>query len=175
MRRYDLEASAIKASEIAVVSTRARLVRVLRELIRVSSLLPFPIQSWWLRAPDRDVGTDHWSLGLFGNIALSLGALASSIGAIRSPLVLVLALAMQIAGGVAYHAVLDFERGPHRRVRRIWEVQIALAMAGGVYLAVARRIYLAAAWWFLLGLAFVVGLYLFERYLATSFERAALE
>jgi hypothetical protein len=88
---------------------------------------------------------------------------------------------MEVAGGVAYHAALAFEGGPHRRVRRIWEVQIAALFVAGVGLAAwesVRRGQIvwdaAALQWLILAGAFAVGLYAFERLVSRWFARAGL-
>jgi hypothetical protein len=187
--RYDGEAHAIVEQEIAVVRSRAQIVGTLREIVRVSSLLPFPIQSWWLRAPDHDRRSDRWSIWLSSNVAVALLALgATSAGFLlwlggdsRGLAAAGGALGVEAIGGVVYHAALAFEGGPHRFVRRVWEIQIALSLAFGIGIAIASGpattgwAWLAlSTWWLLLGFSFVAGLYAFERIVSRWFSRAGL-
>lgn len=190
-RRYDEEVASIARDEIATVGTRALLVRGLREFARVSALVPFPIQSWLLSADGRERASarDGITLGLLANVGFAALALATTAlgaaGALRGGLaggwVTWLALAFEAAGGAAYHASIAFEAGPHRHVRRVWEIQIALVLALGVALAALApsattlERALAGAWWFLLGAAFVVGLYAYERLVREGFARAGLD
>jgi hypothetical protein len=168
--RYDREADEIKRSEIAVVRSRAQLVRILRELVRVSALLPFPIQSWWLSAEDHDHRPAGLSLGWFGNFVLAIAALgAVALGRFWS-----VAVPLEIAGGVAYHASLAFERGSQRLLRRLWQLQVACVAAIGLLVAYRERHMMPAAWWLILGGAFVIGLYAYERLLENRFQRAEL-
>ncbi|MBS2018834.1 MAG: hypothetical protein JST00_38560 [Deltaproteobacteria bacterium] len=184
LRGYDVAADAIKAKEIRVVRSRARLVRILREVVRVSSLLPFPIQSWFLTAPGDDRPRDEPTIGLVANVGLA--ALAASL-AVTSLVTStawwsLIALSVELLGGAAYRATLSFEPGPHRWVRRVWEVQIALALAvGGAWTArtswMEGRLAnpLGALYWFALGIAFVIGLVAYERWLAGWLARAELD
>ncbi len=187
--RYDGEAHAIVEQEIAVVRSRAQIVGTLREIVRLSSLLPFPIQSWWLRAPDHDRRSDRWSIWFWSNVAvasLALGAasLAFAIGLAGDMRWLApagVSLGVQALGGVVYHAALAFEGGPHRFVRRVWEVQIAASLVGGVGAAIwcgpagpglVRLV--SSVWWLVLGASFVAGLYAFARVVSRWFLRAGL-
>jgi hypothetical protein len=185
-RRYEEEAHAIAGAELAVVRSRARLIRVLREGGRLSALLPFPIQGWLLRAPDLDPSADRSTGWLWLNLALATGAAACTLlagvyapGWVRWP-----SVALEIGGGVAYHAALSFDRGPHRWVRRVWEVQIAALFGAGVLLTPWARWAsgdvggivgaVAALWWLVLSVAFVAGLYGFEALVSRAVAHAAL-
>jgi hypothetical protein len=156
--RYEREVAAIVRDELAVVAARARLVRGLREFARLSALLPFPLQSWWLSAPETERAPDRATFGFFLNVALALAALALVAGGL-----FFFALPVELAGGFAYHAALELEAGPHRLVRRVWQLQIAAIFALGVAVtARSGELSLAPFWWFLLAVPFVVGLYLLE-------------
>lgn len=182
--RYDREVDTIVERELAIVQTRAQLVRTLREIVRLSALLPFPIQSWWLRAPDAEPRAGRLSLWFFLNLLLATSAFALAIGGSLLTLthaVAWLAVPTQALGGVAYHAALAFEGGPHRLVRRIWEIQIAALFFAGVGLFV--RTYATTGrvrwgpeplWWLILAAAFVAGLYVFEGVVSRWFRRAGL-
>jgi len=154
----------------------------------VSALLPFPIQSWWLRATDESPRSSRLSIWFFLNVAVALGALffaaagwlAPSGGPLGSWLAW-LSLPAELAGGVVYHSALAFEEGAHKWVRRVWELQIATALVGGVALAAEATLAsgrlaltLAPVWWLLLGAAFVIGLYVFEGVVNRWFKSAGL-
>ena len=188
--RYELEVEAIRRREVKIVRMRGRLIRGLREAIRVSSMLPFPVQSWLLSAEDLDRRGDHPSFWLWLNIAAALGAAGVALGgsalaARGHPVAAWLALGalpLEAAGGVVYHAALAFDPGPHRHVRRVWQAQIAgLFIAGaaltGLASSAAGRLTqpIAALWWLLLAGAFVGGLYTFERIVDGWFTRAGLD
>jgi hypothetical protein len=181
--RYDREAELIVRREISVVRARAQLVRTLREIVRVSALLPFPIQSWWLRFPDRARATDRLSVWFWLNVSAAAVALAVALWGVSSshPLAWA-ALPIEVLGGVVYHSALAFEGGSHRLVRRVWEIQILLALLAGIGF-VARDLLqtggwtptLAPVWWLLLGAAFTGGLYAFEAVVVRWFTRAGLK
>ena len=188
IRRYDADVAEIKRRELGIVKSRARLVHTLREVVRVSALLPFPIQSWWLRATDESPKSSRLSIWFFLNVAVALSAvsltavgwLASSGSPLGSWLTW-LSLPAELAGGVVYHSALAFEDGAHKWVRRVWELQIAAALAGGIALAAERTVAsghlaltLAPLWWLLLGAAFVIGLYAFEGVVTRWFASAGL-
>lgn len=169
---YEEEVQEIVRRELAIVRARGQLIRGLRELVRVSSLLPFPIQSWWLSAA-RDPEPDTLSAGALWNGAVALAAVATAALGLLHPWLALLALPIELAGGVAYRWTMTLEPGPHRYLRRIWEVQIALLAAMGVAaVALGRASVLAAAGWWVLGLAFAIGLYVFERLVARRLDGA---
>jgi hypothetical protein len=187
-RRYEGEVAAIARRELLIVQRRATLIRLLREGARLSALLPFPVQSWLLRARDLDKHEDRSTGWLWLNVALAV--LAAGIALASSALGVLfghslgwgwLSLPLEVAGGIAYHAALSFERGPHRFVRRVWQAQIAALFLAGVPLtlwASTRHAPFAAAvaslGWLILAAAFVAGLYGFEAVIARSVVGAAL-
>ena len=171
---YEGAVARIVREELSVVRGRARLVRGLRELVRISSMLPFPIQSWWLSAARPRVA-DALSPGAYFNLVIAAAALAVLASGVLSAWLAALSFPIELAGGFAYRWTLALEPGPHRYVRRIWEVQIALVLMGGVVLALARLVHpVAAAAWWLLGLTFVLGIYAFEGTVGRSLSRAQL-
>lgn len=177
-RRYEADVAAIRAAEMRVVDTRARLVRIAREVIRVSALLPFPIQAWLLSVPEPDAPPEGISAGLALNATLAIAALACAAAALAPPPIVpsplaaplgAAALGLQALGGVAYNAVRGYEPGGQVAVRRVWRFQIALALLGGVLLAsiasvaAGRLAHLPAALaWLALGAAFTAGLYVHD-------------
>jgi 2-polyprenyl-6-methoxyphenol hydroxylase-like FAD-dependent oxidoreductase len=167
LARYDGEAREVVRRELSVVRSRAQIVGTLREIVRVSALLPFPIQSWWLRAEERVKGANRLSVWFFLNLLAACIALAFVL---RGDRLAWLAVPVQMVGGIVYHSALAFEGGTHKLVRRIWEVQIALLFL----VAAVVHMGLALVWWLILAVAFVVGLYLFERIVSKWFSRARL-
>jgi 2-polyprenyl-6-methoxyphenol hydroxylase-like FAD-dependent oxidoreductase len=189
MARYDAEAAIIKEREIRIVRNRARLVRTLREIVRLSAILPFPIQSWWLRAPGKRKVGHHLSLWFFVNLAVALAVVVLSLTWLRSvgqgrtdlARLAFSSLPVQFFGGVVYVAALAFEGRRRRLVRLIWELQLSgLFLAGlGVWLERLRathhvRLGITPFWSLVLAAAFVLGVYAFERFVARWFSWAGL-
>ena len=189
LHRYDVEAASIKGREMAVVRARGRLVRVVREIVRVSALVPFPLQTWLLSAKEIDPRPDGPSRAFLLNAALALAAAAlglggpalATLGHPEGAWLVPIALVVQALGGVAYQAVHTLDRGPHRWVRAAWRAQTVVLFLVGAPLAVFayRRAgialgLLAATTWLVLAAMFVVGLYLYERVVARWFDRAEL-
>ena len=172
---FDSEVREIVERELKVVRARAALVHILREVVRISALLPFPIQTWWLSAA-RDPEPDELSAGGWFNVAVAAGAVAILALGLMSPWLAGLAWPVELGGGVAYRWTLALEPGPHRYLRRIWEVQLASILVGTVAVVAAGRapfVSLFAFW--LLGGAFVMGIYAFERLVARRLRAAQLE
>jgi hypothetical protein len=189
VRRYDAEAGAIAESELGVVAARALLIRVARELVRISSLVPFPIQSWFLAAPDAHRPAYRATIGFAFNLAAALSGLAAcALGPLASwwwgapwGWLWAVGLVLHALGGVAHAVTTAVEPGPHDLVRRLWQVEIALLLVAGVATTVAaswasRALALphAALSWLLAGASFVVGLYAFERATRRTLSRADL-
>lgn len=167
--RYDEAAREIRERELSIVRARGRLLRAAREVARVSALMPFPIQSWLLAAPDLDTRESAFTIGLFFNLVLAIAA-----GALAFTPWPYLAIPVQIVGGAAFHTAITLEPGPHRWVRRIWQLQIAALFFIGVGLTASRGLsnVTIALWWLVLAIAFVVGLYGFEFVYARTVARA---
>ena len=180
-RRYDREVSAIVRRELVVVAARARLIRGLREFFRVSALLPFPLQSWFLTVPDHDTAPDAPSAGFVLNAIVALAAAAATLAGTHSGLAFALALGLEAAGGIAFRAATTFEAGTHRFVRGVWQAQFLLFFAiafgaglGASGLGMLPRLALVTAWaW--LAVAFVVGIYVFEGIGRRGFEQGRLD
>jgi hypothetical protein len=185
--RYEREVAAVRRRELAVVESRARLVRGAREFVRVSSMLPFPMQTWFLSLPERDHRPTPWSLGAVVNLALAALAGSAAMGGLflgtivdpRLAWIWAAALPLQCAGGAAYAAARTIEGGPQRLTRAVWRYQIlSLAVGGAALLFVGRDLLLrtlAGASWFVLALPFVVGLYVFEFFDRRWWSGARLE
>ncbi len=174
---YDRAVEAITADELRVVGSRARLVSGLREFVRLSALAPFPIQSLFLSLPatappPADRPTPGLLLNLLVATAVVIGALAgpwSEIVGVPVGIAPALALPLGFAGGVVYRATRTFEPPPHRFVARVWQVAIGGLLVGGLvgagWLSATagrpRQVGQVALWW-LVGLAFVAGMWVFE-------------
>jgi hypothetical protein len=169
--RYEREAGAVRRTEVATVRSRARLVKGAREFARVSSLLPFPLQTWFLSIPDaRRPG--RWSAGVVLAATLAILAASSALGAMAfthpglGPGALWwTGVAIQAVGGLTYRAAQEFEPGPDTALRAVWRVQIAAVFVVGIAVAVVRWSALtlllrgvALTSWFLLGVAFIAGM-----------------
>jgi hypothetical protein len=184
--RYDVEAALVRESELAIVRARGQMIRFVREVLRVSALLPFPVQSWLLRAPDLEPVRDRVTPLLLVSVILGLGAGALAIGgpvlaALGYPAVAWVALPLEVVGGAVYRAAQDLERGPHRWLRTVWAAQIACVFVGSVVVTAAAthtagRLArpLAPLASLVLAGAFLVGLYLFEAIAERWLARAEL-
>jgi len=174
--RYQHELTAVVRTELATVAARARLIGVVREVARISAMLPFPIQSWFLSVPDRDLGR-----GPTAGFVLNLGiALPSAVIALSAPLLdayvweplgrlWLLSVPLQALGGMAYYAVRLSEPGPDKWVKAVWRWQIlgllvlgpAITLLNSWSLSRVAQAHSLVSW-FVLGLVFASGLYLFE-------------
>ena len=185
--RYEREVAAVRRGELAIVKARAWLVRGAREFVRVSSVLPFPMQTWFLSLPEEDRRPTRWSLGAVVNLALAALAGSAALGGLllaarvdpRLACIWAAALPLQGAGGAAYAAAREMEGGPQRLSRAVWRTQIlALAVGGMAIMFVAPGMFLrmlAGASWFVLAVPFVAGLYVFEFFDRRWWARARLE
>jgi 2-polyprenyl-6-methoxyphenol hydroxylase-like FAD-dependent oxidoreductase len=173
--QYERDVSAIVRREMAIVRARAQVLRGLREIVRLSSMLPFPIQSWWLSAA-REPVPDVLSPSGWFNAAIATSAATLASLALVSPWLALLALPTQLGGGFVYRWTLALEPGPHRHVRRIWEVQMAVVLALSLVLvAIGRASLVAPAAWWLLGAAFAAGIYAYEIVVARRVARSTVD
>ena len=170
--RYDNAVAAIRKREVATVESRARAVRVARELVRVSAMAPFPIQTWLLsvRSAPRNVPAGR-QMGASLAITVVLVALAAT-RAVMSPLIGVVGLLcvpIQIGAGALYRSDLASPRRPNPAMALVCRFQVVALMIAGLVIAVANpfasgwwiRSGAAVGWW-VLGLVFVAGMYLYE-------------
>lgn len=168
---YERDVEAIVKREVGIVNARAQLIRTVRELTRISALLPFPLQTWWLSAA-REPEPDRVSSGTVFNLLAALAAATLALVALVTPWLAPLAVVAQSLGGLAYRWTLTLEPGPHRYLRRVWELQVFAVAAVGITLAATQRTGLwGLLWWWLLGLAFAGGMYAFERLVARRLTR----
>ncbi len=190
MVSYDEAVDSIVASELGIVRTRARLVRALRESIRIAALAPFPVQSWLLPPPGVDVRKDLLSRWHLINAAFAATTAAFALGGsiLRvggwpwGSLSAWGALLFEVAGGFLYRGTLELHAGPWPRLRGIWQTQLAFVFVAGVSITVwasrgageLTQVF-AAVWSLRLAAAFIVGLYLCEWLMARFARSAALD
>lgn len=185
--RYTEEVDHIRAREDRVVASRSWLIRFARDFARISALLPFPIQSWFLRVEDSDPKRSRWSGGLAVNLATA--ALAATIALtapwldahVWEPLgwLWLLALPLQFGGGALYDAARIFEP-PNRALVWTWRLQVLGLMVLGPVVTVWNSMALgrpaqlhSLGSWFVLGLAFAAGVVVFEAVHNRLLSRAA--
>jgi 2-polyprenyl-6-methoxyphenol hydroxylase-like FAD-dependent oxidoreductase len=173
---YDAAVGEIVGDELRVVRARVVLVSGLREFVRISALLPFPIQNWFLSAMHDEPPSGRLSPGLGLNALVAMAMAVVSMGAplvglTGPPLTLasVAGIVLGGAGGVVYRATLTFEPVPNAWVRGVWRWTLVFVLMGGVGLAVVfsaqaggpRLVGLLVLWW-LVGIAFAMGVAGFE-------------
>lgn len=172
---YETAVARIAQRELGVVRARAHLVHGARELVRVSAMLPFPIQTWWLSAARAPL-PDRWSAGAYFNLVVAGVGLAVAASGLWLPWLALLTLPIEWAGGVTYRWTLSLEPGPHRHLRRVWEIQLALLAVGGtIAVLMARMPWPAVTGWWVSGAVFVLGIYTFERLVARHLTHARLD
>ncbi len=192
--RYDLEQAKTRSSEISTVRARALLVRFAREFCRISTFLPFPVQTWFLSFPEPNRGPGHLTAGFVFNSGTALLAAGAALG---GPLLAELvkpvygwlwpmSLIIQALGGIAFRAAQEFEPVSHSGIQNVWRIQVAVLFLAGVGITVALSIFRdqpvqlhSSLSWLILAGFFVAGLYLFEwldRYLFShaSFEESEI-
>jgi len=170
--QYDAEVARIVAEELVVVGARARLVAGLRAFVRISALLPFPIQTWLLAEPTAvPPGRLTPGLALNGLVAsaMCIVSLGAPVFGWLGGLAPALGILLGGAGGVVYRATLTFEPVPNGWVQVLWRWTLVLVLVGGVALTLAssavdgapRHIGLLVLWW-TEGIAFALGIGFFE-------------
>lgn len=194
-RTYQEQVARIRKREVAIVDARARLIRGTCEFIRISALLPFPVQSWFLSLPDDVVPQWRLTPGLVLN---GVNALLSAACALSAPLVAPIVggdledrllvgvwlygacALLQIVGGVLYRHTVNLDAGSALAVKRLWTTQMLGLMAGGVAIS------LSSGWrdiglqvvpglsWFPFALCFVAGMIVYESLQRRWWARAEL-
>lgn len=175
---YEPAVRQIVARELRVVRARAAVIRLLRELVRLSALVPFPIQDWWLSV-SRPKTPDAMRAGTWLALLLAGAATLATVGAAPDrgrPFAIAIALAFDVAGGAAYRWTLALEPGPHRFLRRVWELRLVAVLVVTSTLSALGRLPWASllAFW-IVGAAFAVGLVLYEWLVGRPLSRAELE
>jgi hypothetical protein len=177
---YEHDVDRAIQDELRVVRARAALIAGVREFVRVSALVPFPMQSWFLSIPAHDAAPPaRWrpSPGTAFNVALAVLALSVAFLEVWTPSFL-----LELAGGFAYRASVTFEPAQQRSHRRVWQAHGAALLFVGVALC-AHASWTAhaltqprlAIWWFVLALPFIAGMYGFEALGRRFFARAAFD
>jgi len=175
---YSRAAREVAEREVGTVQARDRMVRAAREVVRVSAMVPFPIQSWLLSVDTEQEAGGRMTKGVMLNAMLAIIAAAIAVAApllggyVSAPLgwLWLASLPVEALGGFAFAAVRQLEDQPNRWLSGVWQVQIALVLVAGIPLTVMSsralgrpaQVYALVAWFFL-GLAFVGGMYAFER------------
>ena len=188
-RDYQAKTERVARRELTMVAARARLVRFGREFSRISGMLPFPMQRWWLSLEVEDHRPTRWTPGVALNLALALPPAAIALIAplldahLWEPLgwLWLFALPLQMVGAAAYYAVKAYEP-PNRALGWVWRAQILGLMVAGPAVtalnswALARpaQLHSLMSWW-VLGIAFAFGLVVFERLQRSLWDRADLD
>lgn len=187
---YEKESKRIRSSEISTVNARARLVKFAREFCRISTFLPFPLQTWFLSFPEPNTNHKTMTAGLVFNSAL---ALLAAITALSAPifsqtihpsfnLLWIFSLIIQIGGGIVFRAAQEFEPGSHKDIKDIWRFQIAILFILGVAITIyysvlkgTTMLIYSSLSWFILGMFFIIGMYIFESLGKRWFKQAKFE
>ncbi len=179
VERYDQAVAVIRKREVATVESRARALRLARELVRISAMAPFPIQTWLLSSkPEQDVSltpSKRFTTPLLTTILLVWIAAAL---AVLSPVIGVVGLfciPVQAAAGALYRSDLASPRRPNPAMAVVCRLQVSALMVAGLAIVVLNpfdsglwiRAGAAIGWW-VLGLVFVVGMYAYEERAGSS-------
>lgn len=180
---YEKQVEQIRKSEVAIVEARSRLVRGAREFARVSSLLPFPLQTWFLSIPNHHSEPGRMSAGAVLNMLLALASATLVVGSFLFDAIFGWwGVALQAVGGFAYRTSQEFEPPPDALLRRIWLAQILGVFILGSFITITSSVDAghltnlgAALLWLALGYVFVVGMLGFEFLGRRLFYRAGFE
>ncbi|MDH3500759.1 MAG: hypothetical protein OEM97_11585, partial [Acidimicrobiia bacterium] len=188
--RYQSGVERIRERELHIVAARSRLVGVAREFVRLSTLMPFPIQQWFLSTSHQTRRGGRLSGGAALNI---LVATLAGFVALAAPLVGGLvwaplgwawfgAVPLQFLGGVVYGATQSHEPEPNPLLAAIWRLQIAFLLIAGLPITLFTSVLqgrpaqiFGAVGWFLLGFVFAAGLVVYERVEGHRFEAGAFD
>lgn len=175
---YQRDTEKIIEKEIQIVASRASLVGGLREFIRISSILPFPIQSWLLSYPTAETKMKFDSFFLINLVIALTGLLFFFLSEITitslsnyliSGTELAIAFILQFLGGVFYRASITFNAQSNSSIRKVWQYQILLWMILGFAFVfqnftdstIILKVGYTLSWWFG-GITFLLGLLLFD-------------
>jgi hypothetical protein len=169
---YDKAVGKIVEEELNIVRARAKLVRGLKEFFRISAILPFPIQSWFLSHEDRAEKWEALSSWRVINFICAVSAFCIAFGkndAHSIGWMMLLGLFSQTLGGFLYRATLEYERPPFRTLKSIWAIQISAWFITGTYKMLSEpsksfgssEMLYGTIWWFG-GIFFIFGIYAFE-------------
>lgn len=177
-RTYERRAAEVAQREIEVVRKRNRMVLAAREVVRISSVVPFPIQSWLLSVPDEQRPGSALTSDVLLNAVLAViaGAIAVAApligGYVAAPLgwLWLAALPVEAVGGYVFETARRLEERPNRLLSLVWQLQLAILLLAGIPLTVMSSLALgrpaqlyALVAWFVLGIAFVGGMLLAGR------------
>ncbi|NNE96308.1 MAG: hypothetical protein HKN24_09800 [Acidimicrobiales bacterium] len=167
--RYNDDVAAIRAKEVRTVETRARAVRLARELVRVSSLSPFPMQTWLLSIRPLARPSGRLTNRLVATMVIATAAAALAISSPQLGLLGLLSLPLQAAAGHLYRSSLDDWRGPNAWISRFCRLQMLALIVAGAVIAIVNPfdsgIWIrlgASIGWFALGVVFIAGMYTAE-------------
>jgi hypothetical protein len=179
---YQRRVTQVVARELGIVKARSRLIQGTREFIRLSALLPFPMQTWFLSVPDESVA---WrvtpAVVLNGLVALGGLVLATAAPLVAPALAdgwperlaigggMYAATALfQMAGGVLYRHTRNVDLGAAATAKWVWLLQMLGLILGGVGITLTS---MWRAWgmqpvpafaWLGFGIFFAVGILLYE-------------
>ena len=186
---YESHVAEVRRREVTIVRSRGRLLNLAREFVRLSSLMPFPIQQWYLSHESPAQRRGRFTPGVALNVVVALISASIAVAAPLAGAMLwppigwlwLAALPVQILGGALYAATRTYEPGENPLVGTIWRLQIAVIGAIGVATTVFASVLhgrvaqvFGALGWFILGLAFLVGFVIFERVERRRLDLAAL-
>lgn len=193
--RYQTGVAKIREDEVAIVEARARLIRGTREFVRISALLPFPVQSWFLSVPDDSAPGWRLTPGVVLNLVVATSGLAVAIAApLLAPAIaddwpqrlligggLYLATAiLQVLGGLLYRHTRNLDAGAAHAARGLWTLQMLGLILGGAAIGVSSpwrgsglQVVPAISFLAFAG-CFVVGILIYEALERRWWNRAAL-
>ncbi len=187
--QYNNTVQSLIRRELSVVKSRGMLISMARESSRISAMLPFPVQSWFLSMPENDA-PGRLTSGFVLNVLVAAGAAGLALGGplLRTLLgepfgwIWALSIPAQALGGVVYYATRLFEPGPDRWIKRVWRVQIiglmllgvAATLGASTILGKLAQVHMTITW-FLIGIPFIAGIYIFEWVQQRSWTSADLE
>ncbi|MFN8672255.1 MAG: hypothetical protein U0457_09290 [Candidatus Sericytochromatia bacterium] len=189
LKNYQSKMDEIIKKELLIVTSRANLIYFAKEFCRISNLLPFPLQTWFLSFPEPEKIDAKFTAGFAFNLGLAILALSLILIeaflykkiSIYFSFILFLASIIQILGGLCYRATEEFEPSSDSKIRLIWRTQIFSLMVFGLFSILFLQqnsnldFIFYSTIWFVFGLFFVLGIYLFESLGKNWFSKAEFE